>query len=313
MTSRLDCSLTLPADFRPADILAFHRRDPREIAEHVTDTALHKGMVWAGHPARLTIEFSPGTAHASLWVDAPETGDLSSNRPEYLAEFRAMVHRLLGLNQDIPAFEAAYRDHPRLGPLIARNPGLRVPVTTTPFEALTWAITGQQISVQAAVSLRRKLIATAGIAHSSGLLCYPEAPQIAALSLDQIRQAGYSRTKAETLHRLAGLVADGSLPLDAGLGTGRPLSSEAAEALRAQLLAVKGIGPWTVSYALLRGFGWLDGSLHGDVAVRRGLQELLASPEPIGEAQTRDWLVDFSPWRALVAAHLWAWQSSTAY
>jgi hypothetical protein len=29
---------------------------------------------------------------------------------------------------------------------------------------------------------------------------------------------------------------------------------------------------------LLRGFGWLDGSLHGDVAVRRGIR-LLDSPE----------------------------------
>ncbi|ANJ67331.1 hypothetical protein A9404_08005 [Halothiobacillus diazotrophicus] len=305
MTSRLDCSLTLPADFRPSDILSFHRRDPQEIAERVTDTCLYKGMIWGGYPAQLTIEFAEGVAHAALTVDGPHAGNLPL--------FQALVHRLLGLNQDISAFEAAYREHPQLGQMIARNPGLRVPVTTTPFEALTWAITGQQISVQAAVSLRRKLIVTAGIAHSSSLLCYPEAPQITALPLDRIRQAGYSRTKAETLHRLAGLVADGSLPLDAGLGTGRPLSSEAAEALRAQLLAVKGIGPWTVSYALLRGFGWLDGSLHGDVAVRRGLQRLIDNETPVDEKQARDWLIPFAPWRALVAAHLWAWQSSTAY
>ena len=35
---------------------------------------------------------------------------------------------------------------------------------------------------------------------------------------------------------------------------------------------LKGIGPWTVDYALLRGFARLDGSLHGDAAVRRQLQ-----------------------------------------
>jgi DNA-3-methyladenine glycosylase II len=83
--------------------------------------------------------------------------------------------------------------------------------------------------------------------------------------------------------------------------------------IRDRLLEVRGIGPWTVNYMLLRGFGWLDGSLHGDVAVRRGIQTLLASPDRIGENQAREWLADFSPWRALVAAHLWAAQSSTAY
>jgi DNA-3-methyladenine glycosylase II len=73
-----------------------------------------------------------------------------------------------------------------------------------------------------------------------------------------------------------------------------------------RLLAIRGIGPWTVNYTLLRGFGWLDGSLHGDVAVRRGMQILLNHPDKISEAAARQWLADFSPWRALLAAHLWA-------
>ncbi|PTQ85566.1 hypothetical protein C8R28_101339 [Nitrosomonas ureae] len=76
------------------------------------------------------------------------------------------------------------------------------------------------------------------------------------------------------------------------------------EHIRQQLLQIRGIGPWTVDYTLLRGYGWLDGSLHGDVAVRRGLQILLNN-ESINENQTRQWLENFSPWRALVAAHLW--------
>jgi DNA-3-methyladenine glycosylase II len=76
--------------------------------------------------------------------------------------------------------------------------------------------------------------------------------------------------------------------------------------IRARLLALKGIGPWTVDYALLRGFGWLDGSLHGDAAVRRGLQLLLGIEEKVSAKWVEDWLAGFSPWRALVGAHLWA-------
>lgn len=77
------------------------------------------------------------------------------------------------------------------------------------------------------------------------------------------------------------------------------------EHIRQQLLKIRGIGPWIVNYALLRGYGWLDGSLHGDAAVRRGLQILLKHIEPVDENQTRQWLENLAPWRALVAAHLW--------
>ena len=75
----------------------------------------------------------------------------------------------------------------------------------------------------------------------------------------------------------------------------------------------------------MRGFGWLDGSLHGDVAVRRALGALLKPnaasakppsprfqplqpvPSPTVTPQVAEaWLAPLSPWRALAAAHLWA-------
>lgn len=299
MTFRLTCSLALPATFRPNDILAFHRRDPQETAERVSDSALEKGIVWQGAPACLSIRFLEGRAEADLSVDGEMGSDSQS-------AFEAMVHRLLGLNQEIEAFEHRHRNHPQLGLLIADQPGLRVPVTATPFEALTWAVTGQQISVRAAMSLRRQLIIATNVHHGGGLLCYPQASQIAGLAEATLRQAGFSASKARTLLALSQGVVDNTLPLDTWTQT-LPV-----EEIREQLMAIRGIGPWTVNYALLRGFGWLDGSLHGDVAVRSGLQMLLGSTEKISEEQTRKWLADFSPWRALIAAHLWAMRSSKA-
>jgi len=194
-----------------------------------------------------------------------------------------------------------------LAALIARHPGLRVPVAATPFEALTWAVTGQQISVGAATSIRRKLIEAAAVRHSGGLYCYPDANRIAGMAETDLRRAGFSSAKTQTLILLSQKVQDGSLPLEAWAQT-LPVDD-----IRGQLQLVRGIGPWTISYTLLRGFGWLDGSLHGDVAVRRGLQSLQGATEKVSEEQAKRWLADFSPWRALVAAHLWAWQSDDIY
>ncbi|PKM11177.1 MAG: 3-methyladenine DNA glycosylase 2 [Gammaproteobacteria bacterium HGW-Gammaproteobacteria-3] len=294
----LNCSLALPAAFREHDIFAFNSRDALAIAECTESRSLQKGLVWKDTPACLQLRFSENRVDVVLALDGrAQTADIP--------DLAAMVRRMLGLTQNIEDFERIYQNHPQLGILIATQPGLRVPLAATPFEALTWAITGQQISVAAAVSMRRKLIQAAGVKHSDGLYCYPDAGQIARLNLPVLRQAGFSRTKAQTLLTLSQRVTGNELPLMQWLSPALPV-----EALRTQLLNLRGIGPWTVNYALLRGFGWLDGSLHGDAGVRRGLQTLLGIADKVTEDHAQQWLAPFSPWRALIAAHLWALPSS---
>lgn len=295
--TRLSCTLPLPRGYREHDFLEFHQRDPQGIAESIAGSCLNKGLLWDGLPACLTIRLTGTKADVELRLDGIVDG---ADEPA-LAE---MARQMLGLNQPVEAFEQAYEGHPQLGLMIAKNPGLRVPQAATPFEALTWAVTGQQISVQAAISLRRKLILAAGARHSSGLACYPDAARIARLSPEQLRQAGFSQTKAQSLLTLSSMVVNDTLPLAQWA-----LNPPPASAIQDRLLSIRGIGPWTVNYALLRGFGWLDGSLHGDAAVRRGIQRLLARPDPVTEAEARAWLAPFTPWRALVSAHLWATQS----
>lgn len=180
-----------------------------------------------------------------------------------------------------------------------------MPQAATPFEALSWAITGQQISLAAAVSIRRRLIETTrdttGLCHSSGLACYPNAETLARLDEATLRAAGYSTTRAATLLDVARRSADGRLPLDHWLHSAPP-----ADEIRAALAQLRGIGPWTIDYTLLRGFAQMDGSLHGDVAVRRKLQALLGLETQPTAKETQAWLAQFAPWRALVAALLWA-------
>lgn len=288
----LSCIVKLPADFRTSDILSFHRRDPLMVAERVDAETVQKGLSWQGAAACLTIRFHPAYAEAKLAID----GAVAAKRADLLEQ---LVRRMLGLTQRIEEFEATYRQHPQLGFLIAQHPGLRVPLAATPFEALTWAITGQQITVKAAISLRRRLIQATGLQHSGGLACYPDAKRIASMSEADLRQAGFSQAKARTLIGLSHQVLENQLPLDEWAAT-LPV-----EEMHEKLLRVSGIGPWTINYALLRGFGWLDGSLHGDVAVRRGLQVLLKTAEKVSENDAKRWLAAFSPWRALIAAHLW--------
>lgn len=300
MTPALAVEIALPPDFRADDVRALHGRDAQEIAERLTPEGFVKGLAWNGAPAILTIRFDDAAAEARLAVD----GDAGSDAADRLS---AMARRMLGLTQRIAAFEARHADHPLIGPLIARRPGLRVPLAATPFEALSWAVIGQMISVEAAMAMRRKVVLAAGLRHSSGLACQPDAAAVSALPETALRAAGLSRAKTATLKALSERLAAGP-PLPESWNDEPPVA-----AIRERLAGIRGIGPWTVGYALLRGFGWLDGALHGDVAVRRNLQVLLRREDRLTEAETEAWLAPFSPWRALAAAHLWAMRRDAGY
>ena len=309
MSLVLTTQIALPAHFRPHDVLSLHARDTQQRAEKVEDFRITKGLTWLGRPALLQLHIEPGEAWANLAVDERRwRGDAAATTQQQALD--AMVARMLGLSDGVEQFEQQHAKHPVLGKLLQSQAGLRVPASSTPFEALVWAITGQQISVAAAVALRRRLIEAANVQHSSGMLCHPDAAALAALTPEQLRAAGFSVSKIATLERVCAAVREGTLPLDTWAQ--QAMTVETAQAAEAALLAIKGIGPWTVHYALLRGFGWLDGSLHGDVAVRNALARLLALPS-VSQNEAEQWLSAFKPWRALVAAHLWASLSAKTY
>ena len=282
--------IDLPAGYRTQDVLAFHSRDAEGIAEQVGPDGLRKGVLLGGTPVVLEVAFGPDAARCTIDAD----GDLT---PALLARARDALLNILGLRIDPAAFAEFARNDPALGPVVARQPGLRIVQSATVFEALTWAIIGQQINLPFAIALRRTFIQLGGRPHASGLWCYPEAPDVARLALEELTSRKFSRSKAETLLRLAQLVADGRLVLDRD----GPVADVVQE-----LLAVKGIGPWTVNYALLRGYGYPDCSLEGDVAIRTAFHRLLGGEARPDIPTAQRLLARYAPHRTMAAAYLWA-------
>lgn len=286
-------TVALPTDYHVADFLSFHQRDSQQLAERVSVDRLEKGLMWENLPACLSIHFTPEQAFAQLQFDANQSipADAHNDWPQWLEYF-------LGIQQPTTEFIKQHQRHPQLGALLRQQPGLRVAQTSSPFEAVSWAIMGQQISVAAALNVRRRFIELTGVQHSSGLWCYPDAQRVAQVSIEQLRSVGLSLNKARAIAQISQLLSSQTLTFP------RHVDASNIEQLRSDLLAIAGIGPWTVNYTLMRGFAWLDGSLHGDAAVRRNLQRLL-KVDSLSAAETEQWLQQFTPWRALVAAHLW--------
>ena len=98
--TRLDLEMPLPADYRLADLLSFHRRDAQALAERVTDDGLDTGLLWQGLPACLSLRFAAHRVRVSLQVDGEIDDDPQplealwewNPMAVFLGEFRRMLY-----------------------------------------------------------------------------------------------------------------------------------------------------------------------------------------------------------------------------
>ncbi|GLH66976.1 DNA-3-methyladenine glycosylase 2 [Geothrix edaphica] len=274
-------TLPLPEGTRLDDLLRFHGRDPESVSERVVGPILRKGAHFAGKPGVLSLAFGTDTVAVTLE---------GAQGPAAMAEAHRAALRLLAWHGDPASFETAH-------PALARGrEGLRVPLTLDPFEALVWAILGQQVNLAFAYALRRDLICLAGTPVGE-LIAHPEAARLAALEPGELVARRFSRRKAEYVLNAAGKVAAGELRLEEML-----TATGAGKAL----LALRGCGPWTAQYVLMRGLGFRDCVPVGDAALTLALQRWFKlEARPDGPGTTR-LMAPFAPHRSLATFHLWA-------
>ncbi len=204
------------------------------------------------------------------------------------------ARRLLDLDADPSIVDAALSSDPTLRPLVRATQGVRLPGTVDGFELVVRAILGQQISVRAARTFAGRIAEAGGtpLARPVGDVhhLFPTAEQLAG---SQLGGLGLTTAREATLRRVAELVATGALDLSG--------AADLRET-RDRLLAVPGIGPWTVAYVSMRALADADAFPVGDLGVRLGFEALGLESTP---AAMREHAERWRPWRAYAVMHLW--------
>ena len=171
--------------------------------------------------------------------------------------------------------------------------GLRIPGAWDRFETAVRAVLGQQISVAGARTLAGRLVSALGAELPESLRApglertFPSPERVAAFDL---RTIGLPASRAQALRAMAAEVAAGRLRLDA----------EPAE-VRERLLAIKGVGPWTVEYVAMRALGDADAFPASDL----GLRKAVNATEPPGAVELEAMAENWRPVRAYAAILLW--------
>jgi len=202
---------------------------------------------------------------------------------------------------DLAAFYkiARLRD-PVMAGVTSQLHGLRPPRTPEPFEAVVIAITEQLTSIKTAGTLRARLVARFGerlMLDGQTFYAFPTPASLASADPAEIRRVGFLTTKAVSIVEVARRVVDGTLDLG-GLAT-QPYE-EVFRALR----SVKGIGPWTIAYALSRGYGRYEAVPDGDVALRAAVSQRYRQGARVTDADVRMALEPLEEWKGLAAFYL---------
>ena len=212
-------------------------------------------------------------------------------------EAHRVVIGLLGLDDDASAFARLARKL-GLARLVNGREQLRISRTPSIYEGVLWSIIGQQINFPFACLLKRRLFELAGTAIGAGLIAPPLPAEVARLEVSDLVPLQFSRQKADYVISVSRLIADGKLDLEA-LRNGSATRAERA------LLEVRGLGPWSVNYIMMRALGFADCVPYGDTGVTSGLQSLLKLETRPDIDATRRLMAVFSPHRSLATAHLW--------
>ena len=160
------------------------------------------------------------------------------------------------------------------------------------FGAALFQITGQQLSVAAT----RRTIGRIELLFGGHL---PSPAELLSVEPIQLRAAGLSRRKVDTLRDLAERLSDGRLDADA-------LAELPDEDFITALTAISGIGPWTAQGVLLVALGREDVVLPGDLALRKAIRDTYQLDGLPSEDEVVAIAEKWRPFRSLATSYLFS-------
>jgi DNA-3-methyladenine glycosylase II len=291
-TSHLQASRHLP--FHPPfdwqRMLNFFAARMTAGVEAVVEGVYLRNIEFKGSVGTLSVAMAPSQDHLIATVH----GEVSRHIDD-LVEPISHMFDLYARPDDI---DRCLSVDPWLASLVQKRPGLRVPGAFSGFELVVRTIVGQQVSVKGATTIVGRLVQRAGVQVPESPVeqlawRFPTPDALARVDLDKIGMPG---KRVETLQRVAAAVASGEISLNVSHG------DDVAE-LRRQLLAMPGIGPWTVEYIAMRAWRDPDAWPASDLVLMNLMTQQDASLTRLALHKVR--AEAWKPWRAYAAMHIW--------
>lgn len=270
-------------------MLRFYQGRSSAGVETVAAGSYIRTVDWQGDSGLLSVRLD---SHRPVLI-----ATLQGEASRHLAALEGKLQSVFDLHTNPMHLQAAFSQDPWLQRLLSHAPGLRIPGAWSAFELVVRTIVGQQVSVKAATTITGRLVQRAGRPasgprHAHAAWHFPTPAALAGADLDRI---GMPTKRVAALQNFAAQVASGALPID------DPLTD--IQSLRKALLALPGIGPWTVEYTAMRAWRDTDAWPGSDLVLMQAIAR--EHPELLKPGQQGVRSEAWRPWRAYAAMHLW--------
>ena len=285
-----------PQEFDFLQCLKFLARSPLEPCHVVENNTLYKLEKFDGEPVLLKINCrEPNT----IWVDFVTPRPKKSIR----ARVAKFIWHWFDLDTDLePFYRMAVKD-PVLNKVAEDLYGLRILTISDLFEAICWAIIGQQINLTFAYTLKKRFVESFGEKFSfakKDYYLFPTPQVISQQTVTDLKRLQFTGKKSEYLIELAQKIVAGDLSKK------KLLNHDGFEAARKELMKLYGVGQWTADYVSLRCLMDPAAFPAADVGLQNAVkQQLGLSDKPSVEDIIR-YSEGWQNWQAYATFYLWA-------
>ncbi|MBY9080155.1 DNA-3-methyladenine glycosylase 2 family protein [Paenibacillus sp. HN-1] len=288
--------LPLPELFNWEACLDYMARSPLECLYRTDEEGVTRLFHGDGQPLLIRLVSPvPGRLSVVLLDGEPPGEDAAAALARYITDW-------FDLDRDLrPFYELAGSDH-LLGPLTERYRGLRIVGIPDLFEALCWAILGQQVNLAFAYRLKARLAEQYGesmLWEGHRYHLFPEPEALLAASEEELCTLQLSRGKARTIRTVATLIAGGEL------SRAELLALPNSEAMLARLTSIQGIGPWTAHYVGMRCLYDAGAFPVTDVGLHNAVRSLLGMDRKPTVAELTEMFGKWRGWEAYATFYLW--------
>ena len=286
-----------PYDFDASAGFALYGRG-RYAADSLADGAFSRALEIGGKTVALSVRSLGEVERPRIEVNL--RGDSLSQGEESKAV--ELAARLVGAQGRLAEFYNSVERAPPIAEFTSRFRGLGIAQSASPFEGLVLSILGQQISNEVARALRDLLVDTLGKVISvdgAEYRTFPSPAAIAEAGKDNLRGMKLSARKAEYISDIAASVASGTLDLNA-------LADLPDDSIVEELVRLRGVGPWTAHWLLIRAYDRPDGFPDGDLALQRSLGALYNGGERLSADEAVQLSARWRPYRSYLVTYLFA-------
>jgi DNA-3-methyladenine glycosylase II len=283
-----------PKEFNFEECLIFLGRSKQEVLHQIKKGSLYKLIKGKESLILCKIVYTINSIKVEFPISIPSIHE-RKKVGEYIWEW-------FDLDQDLRGFYHVASQDKVLKSLAHKYYGLRIMCIPDLFEALVWAIMGQQINLTFAYTLKQRFVKQFGefiTFEGERFWLFPSFGNVASLNVDDLRRLQFTTRKAEYIIGIAKEMENGKLTKEL------LLQRQDYHQVQKTLMMVRGIGAWTADYVMMKCLHQASAFPIADVGLHNALKNVLGLKEKPTIEEIEEYAENWGGWQAYATFYLW--------